>query len=47
MYEIQKGGTDEPVRRAGIEMQTQRTDMWTPAAGGWGSKVWDQLRAQH
>ena len=22
-------GTDEPISRAGIEMQTQRMDMWT------------------
>ena len=29
MYGIQKNGTDEPICRAGIEMQTQRTDLWT------------------
>ena len=27
---IQKNGTYEPVCRAGIEMQMQRTDLWTP-----------------
>ena len=26
---VQKNGTDEPICRAGIETQTQRTDMWT------------------
>ena len=28
IYGIQKNGTDEPVCRAGIETQTQRTDLW-------------------
>ena len=27
--EIQKDGTDEPTGRAGTEMQTWRTDLWT------------------
>ena len=27
-------GTDEPICRAGIEMQTQRTDLWAQ----WGKK---------
>ena len=26
---IQKDGTDEPIQRAGMEMQTQRKDLWT------------------
>ena len=29
IYGIQKNGTDEPSFRAGIEMQTQRTDLMT------------------
>ena len=29
IYEIQKDGTDEPIYRAAMEMQTQRTDMQT------------------
>ena len=29
IYETQKDGTDEPVCKAGIEMQTQRTHLWT------------------
>ena len=29
IYEIQKNGTDELICRAGIEMQTQRADLWT------------------
>ena len=29
IYEIQKDGTDEPICRAAMEMQTQRTDFWT------------------
>ena len=28
-YGSQKNGTDEPICRAGIEMQTQRTDLGT------------------
>ena len=27
IYEIQKNGTDEPICRAGIEMQTERMDV--------------------
>ena len=33
LYEIQKNGTDEPICRAGIEMQMEGTDLWTQ---GWG-----------
>ena len=29
IYGTQKNGTDEPSVRAGIEIQTQRTDLWT------------------
>ena len=36
---IQKNGTDEPICRAGIERQMQRTDMWTRREGG----GWDEL----
>ena len=28
IYGIQKNGTDEPIFRAGIDTQTQRTDLW-------------------
>ena len=29
MYGIQRDGTGEPICRAAVEMQTQRTDLWT------------------
>ena len=29
IYGIQKDGTDEPIHRAAVEMQTQRTEFWT------------------
>ena len=29
IYEIQKDGINEPIFRAGIKMQTYRTDLWT------------------
>ena len=29
IYGIQKDGTDGPICRARMEMQTQRTDLWT------------------
>ena len=28
-YGIQKDGTDEPICRAAMEMQSQRTELWT------------------
>ena len=28
IYEIQKNGTDKPICRAEIKMQTYRTDLW-------------------
>ena len=31
---VQKNGTDEPMCRAVIEMQTQRTDLWAQ----WGKE---------
>ena len=34
--ESRKSGADEPVCRVGIEMQTQRSDVWTPGGGGTG-----------
>ena len=34
IYGIQKDGTDEPICRAAMETQTQRTDLWTQ----WGKK---------
>ena len=34
--------TDEPIWRAGIEMQTQRTDLQTQ----WGGRGWYKLRDQ-
>ena len=42
---IQKNGTDEPVCKAEIETQMQRTNIWTPrrgrGVGGWW--WWDEL----
>ena len=32
IYEIYKDGIDEPVCRAAMETQTQRTDFWTQGA---------------
>ena len=32
IYGIQKDGANEPVCRAAVEMQTQRTDLWTRVA---------------
>ena len=29
IYEIQKNGIDEPIYKDGMEMQTQRMDLWT------------------
>ena len=43
IYGIQNDGTDEPIPRAAVEMQTQRTDLWTQEGG----KGWDKLREQH
>ena len=40
IYGIQKNGTDEPICRAGIEIQTQRIYMWTQGA----NEGWDELR---
>ena len=40
---IQKNGTDEPICRAGIEMQMQRTDMWTRRGRGGWEKLGDQV----
>ena len=33
IYGIQKDGTDEFICRAAMEMQTQRTDLWTWEVG--------------
>ena len=41
---IQKNGTDEPVCKAGIETQMQRTNVWTPrgkVVGGGGGMNWE------
>jgi len=35
--------TDEPICRAAVEMQTERTDLWTQ---GRGRREWDKLREQ-
>ena len=35
IYEIQKDSTGEPICRAEMETQTQRTDLWT---WGWGQE---------
>ena len=37
---IQKNRTDEPVCKAEIETQTQRTKVWTPR---WERGGWDEL----
>ena len=34
IYEIQKNGTDQPICRAGTEMQTQRMDLWPQQGKG-------------
>ena len=36
----QKNGTDEPVCRAEIETQMQRTNVWTPIGGSGGGWWW-------
>ena len=33
IYGIYKDDTDEPIGRAAMEMQTQRTDLWTWGVG--------------
>ena len=33
MYGIQRDGTGEPICRAAVEMQTQRTDLWAHGGG--------------
>ena len=33
MYGIQKDGTDEPIYRATVDMQTQKTDLWKQVGG--------------
>ena len=41
---IQKNGTDEPVCKAEIETQMQRTNVWTPRGEGEeGWWWWDEL----
>ena len=37
IYGIQKDGTDELTCRAAVEMQTQRTGLWTQ----WGRRGWE------
>ena len=44
IYGIQKNSTDEPICRAGIEMQMQRVDRWTWGGQGGG---WDEMGEQH
>ena len=39
IHGIWKNGTDEPICRAGIETQTQRTDLWTQ----WGKEREGQI----
>ena len=43
VYGIQKDGTDEPICRAAVEMQTQRTD----CGHSGGRRGWDALREWH
>ena len=37
----QKNGTDEPVYKAEIETQTQRTNIWTPRGERGGGMKWE------
>ena len=45
IYGIWKDGTDKPICRAAMEIQTQRTDLWTQ--GGIRRRGWDEQREQH
>ena len=46
--EILRDGPDEPVCRAAIKTQTQRTDLWNLGRGGGaGRRGWDECREQH
>ena len=45
IHEIWRDGTDEPICRAWVETQTQRTDCGVGVAAG--RRGWDELRAQH
>ena len=36
---IQKNGTDEPVCKAEIDTQMQRTNVWTPRGGCWRGRM--------
>ena len=38
---IQKNGTDEPICKAEIETQTQRTHVWTPRGERGGGMNWE------
>ena len=40
IYKVYQSGSDEPICRAGIEMQTEGTDLWTVRGG----RGWDELR---
>ena len=42
--ESRKNGTDEPICRAGLEIQMYRTDLWTKQEEERG---WDELKEQH
>ena len=41
-----ENGTDETICRAGIELQTQGTDLW-PAGGGVGGTGWERSPESH
>ena len=41
IYTMFLNGSDEPIYRAGIETQTQKTDVWTQYEG---RKEWDEFR---
>ena len=43
VHEIEKNGTDEPICRARIEIQTQRMDCGHSRGRG----GWDELREEH
>ena len=46
-YGIQKDGTDEPIFRAEMEMQTQRTDEWTCVEGEGGEDGMNGVAWKH
>ena len=46
IYGVKKNGTDEPICKAAVETQTQRTDRQT-CEHNRGRREWDEWREQH